>query len=537
MKLLNKNEVNEKDLIDFSNELRENPLIEIDVKENLLNTESFEIFEKVGLNPIFILNLINIINIVNFVWNSTKKNIDIFHKILLELNIMFSFVPNKEQIEYVLSSTIPLHFYELVAEKGKSCFKKNYPFDKDYLSYDKNSAQIGLAYKENTVAQFNSLLNNKELDAPTIMYYLNHNKCIEMYQNKIFNKPDNFLDLKYVSEPKYHGYNEIDHSFILEENIELKQNLILNKVMENNEIIRYFNSNDKNGIKFSKDTNIFVEIKSNFDSSKYIADLKEKSDRFAYAYSNVAFDGLERKFKKEKIEYFFLYNNRNDAFEKLKKPLDDNKNEINNNNSSKDIKVLYNSGYVKIVSIVSLQNQIRSINNKIDNFIKEKEKEKLQTEDKMDNQKNEFEGLMEIQKKEFEKQMELQKKDLEEKIESQQKILNKLMLDNKIHNFILSNLVFLDSIQKVFQKLSSNQNAFNLFKTMNTKYIKLCSEVLDNDNKIINIANKIIGKFLTSKEEIEEFFNFLSLLDEKISENTHAEKYYQAFKEMLIGPN
>jgi hypothetical protein len=30
---------------------------------------------------------------------------------------MFSFVPNKEQIEYVLLSTIPLHFYELVAEK------------------------------------------------------------------------------------------------------------------------------------------------------------------------------------------------------------------------------------------------------------------------------------------------------------------------------------------------------------------------------------------------------------------------------------
>ena len=124
MKLLNKNEVNEKDLIDFLNELRKNPLIEIDIKENLLNTDSFEIFEKVWLNPIFILNLINIINIVNFVWNSTKKNIDIFHKILLELNIMFSFVPNKEQIEYVLLSTIPLHFYELVAEKGKSCFKK-----------------------------------------------------------------------------------------------------------------------------------------------------------------------------------------------------------------------------------------------------------------------------------------------------------------------------------------------------------------------------------------------------------------------------
>ena len=537
VELLNKNEVNEKDLIDFLNELRKNPLIEIDIKENLLNTDSFEIFEKVGLNPIFILNLINIINIVNFIWNSTKKNIDIFHKILLELNIMFSFVPNGKQIEFVLLSTIPLHFYELVAKKGKSCFKKNYPFDKDYLSYDKNNAQIGLVNEANTVAQLNSLLNNKELDAPTIMYYLNHNKCIEMYQNKIFNKPVNFLDLKYDFNPKYHGYNEIGHSFILEENIELKQNLILNKVMENNEIIRYFNSNDKNGIKSGKDTNIFVEIKSNFDSSKYITDLKDKSDQFAYAYSNTAFDGLEIKFKKEKSEYFLLYNNRDDAFEKLKKPLDDNKKEIDNNNFNKDINVLYNIGYVQIVSIVSLQNQILSINNKMDNMIEEREKEKLQMEDKMEKQKNEYKGQMEIQKNQLEEKMELQKKELEKKMESQQKIINQLMLDNKIHKFILSHLVNLDSIKNIFEKLSSNKNALNFFKNMNAKYIKFCSEILEDDNKIINTANKIIGKFLTSNEEIEEFFNFLSFLDEKISENTHTKKYYQAFKEMLIGPS
>ena len=73
-------------------------------------------------------------------------------------------------------------------------------------------------------------------------------------------------------------------------------------------------------------------------------------------------------------------------------------------------------------------------------------------EDKMKIQKKDFKGQMEIQKKEFEKLMELQKKELEEKMESQQKIYNELMLDNKIHNFIISNLVFLDSIQKVFEK-------------------------------------------------------------------------------------
>ena len=157
MELLRKNKVNEKDIIDFSFELRNNPLIEIEEKENILSNETFEIFEERKLNPIFILNLLNIITIANFVWNCSKKNINNFHKILLKLDIMFSFIHNKEQIEYALLSTIPLHLYELIAEKGKSCFKKDYSFDKDYLSYDKNDAQIGLVYEVNTVTQLNYL--------------------------------------------------------------------------------------------------------------------------------------------------------------------------------------------------------------------------------------------------------------------------------------------------------------------------------------------------------------------------------------------
>ena len=160
IELLNKIEVNEKEIIDFSIKLRQNPLIEVEVNENLLSNETFEIFEKKNLNPIFILNLLNIITIANFVWNCTKKNIDIFHKILLKLDIIFSYTHNKEQIEYVLLSTIPLHINELVAEKGKGLFKKEYCFDNDYLSYDKNGTQIGLVYEANTVIQLNSLLKS-----------------------------------------------------------------------------------------------------------------------------------------------------------------------------------------------------------------------------------------------------------------------------------------------------------------------------------------------------------------------------------------
>ena len=59
--------------------------------------------------------------IVNFVWNATKKNIDLFHKILLDLNLMFSYVlkNNDGEIGFALLATVPVHFYELIKEKGK----------------------------------------------------------------------------------------------------------------------------------------------------------------------------------------------------------------------------------------------------------------------------------------------------------------------------------------------------------------------------------------------------------------------------------
>ena len=90
---LNKTNTTEEELIKFSSELRLEPLVEIEVKEELLNKNSFEVLGNTKLNPMFVLNLLNIITIVNFVWNSIRKDIVKFHKILLELKIMFSYIP------------------------------------------------------------------------------------------------------------------------------------------------------------------------------------------------------------------------------------------------------------------------------------------------------------------------------------------------------------------------------------------------------------------------------------------------------------
>jgi len=166
--LMNKNELSEEEIIKFSSELRLQPLVDIEIKDKLLTKNCFEMVRKTNINPVFLLNLLNNITVVNFVWNATKKNILNFHRILLELKIMFSYIQNGEQIEYALLSTIPLQIYELVASKGKNCFKdKNYELDKEFLSSDRNKAQIGLVYQENSITQLNSMLNGKELDAPS----------------------------------------------------------------------------------------------------------------------------------------------------------------------------------------------------------------------------------------------------------------------------------------------------------------------------------------------------------------------------------
>lgn len=321
--LLNKESVSENDITKVSMSLRKHPLLSIEVKEELLNEKSFEMLNLSDINPIFTLNLLNVIMIVNFVWNATKKNIDLFHKILLDLNLMFSYVlkNNDGEIGFALLATVPVHFYELIGEKGKKCFKGDYSFNNEFLSFDRNIAQIGLVYQENTIVQLNSMLNEKQTEAPNIMYFLCKEICTELYEKSVFNLPKNFLDLEYKLDFCDYGIKEIDYSFILTDDIKIQENLIFNKVFENSQTSYFINTNSNESVlTLNKDTNIFVEIKSKLESKDAITKLIDTSDLFSQAYTNLAFDSIEQKFSKQKIEYYLLYDTkRNDAFPILQK--------------------------------------------------------------------------------------------------------------------------------------------------------------------------------------------------------------------------
>ena len=531
--LLNKETVSENDITKVSMSLRKHPLLSIEVKEELVNEKSFEMLTLSEINPIFTLNLLNVIMIVNFVWNATKKNISLFHKILLDLNIMFSYVlkNNDREIGFALLATVPVQYYELIAEKGKKCFKGNYSFNNEFLSFDRNIAQIGLVYQENTIVQLNSMLNEKQTEAPNIMYFLCKEICTELFEKSVFNLPKNYLDLEYKLDFCDYGIKEIDYSFILTDDIKIQENLIFNKVFENSQTSHFINTNsNENVLILNKDTNIFVEIKSKLESKDAITKLIDTSDLFSQAYTNLAFDSIEKKFSRQKIEYYLLYDTkRNDAFPILQKLTKEDQ-------KIKNTKIVYNSGYVQIASIVSLQNQIREMDDKMD-------KMKEEMKEREENIKNSLEQEKKKMKEEMKDSLEQEKNKMKEEMNKEmeirmKKIENKMSIEQKIFEFKLQHKIDLKTIQDKLVNIKEVKDLLK-FGSMNVYYTNLCQKILDidNDNNIIITADKVIGKFLKSQDEIKEVFNLLSLLDKKISEKKFVAPYYEAFKCLLTGPN
>ena len=129
--LIKEETIKENELFECSEDLMLIPNLDEEIVPNtsaLLTTDSFEIFSKVNVNPIFIRELLNIIQVVNFVWIASKNNIDLFHKTLLKLGIMFSYLFRNENnendgVDYALLTPLPIIIYDFIARNGKNSFK------------------------------------------------------------------------------------------------------------------------------------------------------------------------------------------------------------------------------------------------------------------------------------------------------------------------------------------------------------------------------------------------------------------------------
>jgi hypothetical protein len=270
-----------------------------------------------------------------------------------------------------------------------------------------------------------------------------------------------------------------------------------------------------------KDTNIFIEIKTNIKNlEENNINIKKICDKFYESYKNTAYNEIPKKYPQKKKAYYLLYdNNREDALELLKDNLF-----IENLG---EVEVQYNSGYVQISSLVSLQNNLRVINNKII----EQEEEIIYLKEKEITLQKEIEDLKENTKKEMEKY----KNDINTKMQE-----NLIKMEVKIRMDMAKNLISeypikLESITIALKKTLSNNNMsfIRVYNIINRKYKEGAN--LINDNQIIKLCNESIGIICETNEKKQAFLDLIDSLNNKTKENSIARDYYDAFRKCLIG--
>ena len=505
--LIKSETVNKKELEDCAQELMLIPNLDdeiISASECLIDQNSFEIFQKEKENPIFIRNLLNIIQVINFVWVASKNNVDIFHKTLLNIGIMFSYLfrnekDDNEGVDYGLLAPIPNIIYDFISKNGKYSFKSpdKFKFNEEIFSSDANDVQIGYIYKETSIIKIFSSFNPEKVTiCPKIIYYMEHNSALKLFEQKIFDSPTNFKNLIY-NEKEFNGYNEIDMSFFLNEKTTIKENNTFNIIKEknNNYVYRSYDQDKPKDIIFEKDTNIFLELKTsckNATIDDIVSKLSNMAQRFSFAYKNPAYSSLDKKFSKNSISYSVIYDsNRNSLVSQMFKFSD----------LKKEVEVYYNSVNAPISSIVSLQNQIRGV---------KKEITKLQ--EQTTDYKEQITKLQE-QMKEF--------KDKQE--------LDMIIMNLKIFN--LSR----EGIEKILGKCISEKSLSPLsdFEKYNQLFIN-ASKIL---KKTLPIKDPIfiIDRVLSETLPHSDYLDFISLLNEKINQQTFAKIYYNHYKNAITG--
>ena len=505
--LIKSETVNEKELEDCAQELMLIPNLDdeiISASECLIDQNSFEIFQKEKENPIFIRNLLNIIQVINFVWVASKNNVDIFHKTLLNIGIMFSYLfrnekDDNEGVDFGLLAPIPNIIYDFISKNGKYSFKSpdKFKFNEEIFSSDANDVQIGYIYKETSIIKIFSSFNPEKVTiCPKIIYYMEHNSALKLFEQKIFDSPTNFKNLIY-NEKEFNGYNEIDMSFFLNEKTTIKENNTFNIIKEknNNYVYRSYDQDKPKDIIFEKDTNIFLELKTgckNAAIDDIVSKLSNMAQRFSFAYKNPAYSSLDKKFSKNSISYSVIYDsNRNNLVSQMFKFSD----------LKKEVEVYYNSVNAPISSIVSLQNQIRGV---------KKEITKLQ-EQTTDYQ----EQITKLQ-------------------EQMKEFRDKQELDMNIMNLKIFNLSR-EGIEKILGKCISEKSLSPLsdFEKYNQLFInasKILKKTLPFKDPIF-----IIDRVLSETLPHSEYLDFISLLNEKINQQTFAKIYYNHYKNAITG--
>ena len=445
---------------------------------------------------------------------------------------MFSYLfrnekDDNEGVDYGLLAPIPNTIYDFISKNGKYSFKSpdKFKFNEEIFSSDANDVQIGYIYKETSIIKIFSSFNPEKVTiCPKIIYYMEHNSALKLFEQKIFDSPTNFKNLIY-NEKEFNGYNEIDMSFFLNEKTTIKENNTFNIIKEknNNYVYRSYDQDKPKDIIFEKDTNIFLELKTsckNATIDDIVSKLSNMAQRFSFAYKNPAYSSLDKKFSKNSISYSVIYDsNRNNLVSQMFKFSD----------LKKEVEVYYNSVNAPISSIVSLQNQIRGVKKEITK-LQEQTTDYQEQITKLQEQTADYqEQITKLQE---------QTTDYKEQItklqEQMKEFRDKQELDMNIMNLKIFNLSR-EGIEKILGKCISEKSLSPLsdFEKYNQLFInasKILKKTLPFKDPIF-----IIDRVLSETLPHSEYLDFISLLNEKINQQTFAKIYYNHYKNAITG--
>ena len=443
---------------------------------------------------------------------------------------------DKEGVDYGLLAPIPNTIYDFISKNGKNSFKSpdKFKFDEEIFSTDANEVQIGYTYQEASIVKIFSSFNPEIVNiCPKIIYYLEHNSALKLFNQKIFDNPKNFKDLIY-NEKEFNGYNEIDMSFFLNETATIKENHTFNIIRKNNIsfIYRTYEKDKPNNIIFEKDTNIFLEFKTSCKNSKVddvISKLSNMAQRFSFAYKNPAYSSLDKKFSKNSISYSVIYDSNRVSLVKQM---------LNFGNKNGEIGVYYNSVNAPISSIVSLQNQIRGVKKEMTKFQDQTANYQEQINDLQKKTANYQEEINKLQIKTDKYQEQI--KELQTQTTKYQEQIIKYQDNHELDMSIMNLRIFnisKEEIEKILGKYISEKSLSPLsdFQKYNQSFIRasiaLKKTLPSNDPIFIN------DRVLSEKLPDSEYHNFISLLNDRINKQTFAKEYYIHYRNAITGIN
>ena len=262
--------------------------------------------------------------------------------------------------------------------------------------------------------------------------------------------------------------------------------------------------------------------------------LSNMAQRFSFAYKNPAYSSLDKKFSKNSISYSVIYDsNRNNLVSQMFKFSD----------LKKEVEVYYNSVNAPISSIVSLQNQIRGVKKEITKLQEQTTDYQEQITKLQDLTTDYQEQITKLQKQTtgYQEQMtklQEQTTDYKEQItklqEQMKEFKDKHELDMIIMNLKIFNLSK-EEIEKILGKCISEKSLSPLsdFEKYNQLFInasKILKKTLPFKDPIF-----IIDRVLSETLPHSEYLDFISLLNEKINQQTFAKIYYNHYKNAITG--